>query len=124
MIHDLLKEKFGDKKFKIAVQKKHLVYNTDEIPNQYIENKENDKVVIGMNQIDLWSGGHQTNRGLKYVNFSFDNVKCKFLSIICAKTNVSNTNTKKFKILSMGFEKKNLCYPKEMCNVIKSHLKN
>jgi len=31
---------------------------TDEIPDWYIHNTLNDKILIGMNQVSLWGGGH------------------------------------------------------------------
>src|SRR3989344_830896 len=40
---------------------------TSEIPDWYILEKTTNKVIIGMNQLALVGGGHQTNRGDKYL---------------------------------------------------------
>jgi hypothetical protein len=40
---------------------------TTEIPDWYILEKSTGKVIIGMNQLDLWSGGQQINRGFRAV---------------------------------------------------------
>ena len=52
--------------FEIEFEKKIGIY-THEIPDWYILQKSTGKIIIGMNQIDLWSGGQQTNRGSKYI---------------------------------------------------------
>jgi hypothetical protein len=64
-------------KYDIKFETKHERIATNEIPDWYIENKQNDKVLIGMNQVDLWNGGQQLNRGFKYlINNSIDNSHC------------------------------------------------
>jgi hypothetical protein len=52
-------------KFEVCFEKKCSIHDTTEIPDWYILDKINSKVLIGMNQLDLWSGGAQTNRGVK-----------------------------------------------------------
>ena len=63
--------------FEIKFETKCLNFITDEIPDWYIskkvapnsdttQNTENKpKILIGMNQLDLWSGGHQTKSWFK-----------------------------------------------------------
>ncbi len=55
-------------KFEIFFEKKCEIYLTTEIPDWYIIEKEINKIIIGMNQLDLWNGGHQLNRGYKYLH--------------------------------------------------------
>jgi hypothetical protein len=54
-------------KYEIAFEKVRDSCHTTEIPDLYILEKETRRVIIGMNQIDLWSGGQQINRGSKYL---------------------------------------------------------
>jgi len=54
-------------KFEIFFEKKCENFLTTEIPDWYIFEKETNKIIIGMNQLDLWNGGHQLNRGYKYL---------------------------------------------------------
>ena len=53
--------------FEVCFEKNCSIHRTSEIPDWYIINKINNKDLIGMNQLDLWSGGAQTNRGSKYI---------------------------------------------------------
>ena len=48
-------------------EKKCINLATDEIPDFYILNTKLNKAIIGMNQISLIGGGHQTNRASKYI---------------------------------------------------------
>ena len=54
-------------KFQIKFEKKCNLYLTHEIPDWYILEMNTNKLIIGMNQLDIWSGGHQINRGFKYI---------------------------------------------------------
>jgi hypothetical protein len=43
------------------------------------------RVIIGMNQIDLWSGGQQINRGSKYLVNNKHNTEKSKLCVISKK---------------------------------------
>lgn len=68
--------------FIINFEKKHINFPTDEIPDWYIYNKKKDIIMIGMNQLDLWSGDQQINRGFKYINIKNDE-KSKIVCVVC-----------------------------------------
>jgi hypothetical protein len=53
--------------YEVEFEKKCDDLETSEKPDWYIKNKINGKIIIGMNQLDLWSGGHQSNRASKYL---------------------------------------------------------
>ena len=55
-------------RFEICFEKKCEGHITTEIPDWYILEKSTNKIIIGMNQLDLWGGGQQLNRGSKYIN--------------------------------------------------------
>ena len=91
--------------------------NSLEIPDWYIIKDK--KILIGYNQMDLCGGGHQSNRGKKYVlNDSFENENRKILSVICNYTQIKSVNSLKFKIFRKGFYKKKLCYTTNLLNII------
>ena len=46
--------KLNKKTYVICFEKKCEDIETSEIPDWYIKNKKNNKVIIGMNQLDLW----------------------------------------------------------------------
>lgn len=122
-------------KFNNIIKNKIISFNLD--PNQYkvsfekdlekfgerpdwiIEDILNDKKIVGMNQIDLWSGGQQSNRGDKYIASSINTENTKLLAIVCNNPNITTTKTKKFKLFKNGFETNTLCYINNLHNIIK-----
>ena len=46
--------KINKKTYEICFEKKCEDIETSEIPDWYIKNKKNNKIIIGMNQLDLW----------------------------------------------------------------------
>lgn len=105
-----------------ALKKKHTSYITSEIPDWYILHKETNKILIGMNQLDLWRGGHQLNRGFKYlIDNPANSDNCKILCVVCNETRIKNNNNKAFKLFEVGFRNNTLCYLKNLENIIKSH---
>ena len=59
--------KLDDNRFDIYFEKKCELILTSEIPDWYILEKSTNKIIIGMNQLDLIGGGQQLNRGYKYL---------------------------------------------------------
>jgi len=105
--------------FEIEFEKKIGNY-THEIPDWYIREKSSGKVIIGMNQIDLWSGGQQTNRGSKYIlNDDFHkNETVKIISVISKFVELDSYNNKVFKIFEKGLKLDRLCYVYKLGNII------
>ena len=96
---------------KIIFEKKHPDYDMDEIPDWYVYHETKKIIIIGVNQIDLWSGGSQLNRGYKYIfNEKLNSDKSKLLCVVCNDVDVTSKKTKLFKLLSHGFEHNRLCY--------------
>lgn len=101
--------------YDLSFEKNHPFIETDEIPDWYIYNKENKKSIIGMNQLDLWSGGHQTNRAGKYIlNNKEADKSLKFVCVVCKKIKIKKENNKVFNIFKVGFEKNILFYPNHL----------
>ena len=64
-----------------------------------------------MNQLDLWNGGQQINRGYKYIlNNNYDNINNKLLCIVCNKIILKSKNNKIYKLFEIGFKNNTLCY--------------
>ena len=99
------------KRFIISFKKKCDYFITDEIPDLYIYDLYNNKIIIGMNQLDLWNGGQQINRGYKYIlNNNYDNINNKLLCIVCNKIILKSKNNKIYKLFEIGFKNNTLCY--------------
>ncbi len=96
-------------------------FETDEIPDWYILNNKNKKIIIGMNQLDLWSGGHQLNRGYKYINSDFGK-NVKLISVVANYAQLKGYNNKVYKIFDIGYRKNSLCYLKELESVISNFI--
>lgn len=125
IIKEKIKEfKLDSNKYDVKFEENCPKVNTSEIPDWYILEKSTNKVIIGMNQVDLWSGGAQINRGFKYlINNKINNENTKLLCVVCNKKKITNENNKVFKIFKSGFEKDTLCYLKNLENIIKSFFK-
>jgi len=92
---------------------------TDEKPDWYILEKSTGKVIIGMNQLDLWNGGQQLNRGYKYlVDNKINTDKSKLLCVVCNKIIFGSEKTKSYRLFQIGFMNDTLCYIKNITNII------
>lgn len=107
--YHILSIPLSSKYFEIEFEKKHNKYYTDEIPDWTIYEPKTKKLIIGMNQLDFWSGGQQKNRGNKYIYHETNDKNIKLVSVICNKIYLTNRNST-FELISYGFEKENLCY--------------
>ena len=97
-------------RFDIAFEEKHKKHIIDEIPDWYIYDKHDDKILIGMNQLSLWGGGAQSNRGGKYLNEKNNTEKFKLLCVVCNKTKIKKSSNRTYKIFDIGFKNNTLCY--------------
>lgn len=98
-------------RFDIVFEKKCEIYITDEIPDWYIIEKTTSKIIIGMNQLDLWGGGQQINRGFKYLIDNKHNTdKSKFLCVVCNKIQFNTNKSKCYKLFEIGYLNDTLCY--------------
>ena len=109
-------------RFIIKFETKIPIINTiTEIPDWYIYDLHNNKYLIGMNQLDLWSGGHQLNRGFKYINYNntLNNlIQHKIVCIICNDIQLQNNNNKIYHLFSQGFHNNSICYLNNLHNII------
>jgi predicted RNA methylase len=106
-------------RFEICFEKKCGLHLTTEIPDWYILEKATNKIIIGMNQLDLWSGGQQLNRGSKYIeNNKHNNENSKLLCVICNEIELKSTKNKTYKIFETGFKNNTLCYLNNLQNII------
>lgn len=104
--------------FDICFEKMSEIVKTDEIPDWYIYNKNTSKILIGMNQLDLWNGGHQLNRGFKYLINNKTNNVIKILCVVCNEITFKNNKTKAFKLFETGFKNNTLTYINNLRNII------
>ena len=88
--------------FEICFEKQCELSITSEIPDWYILEKLTGKVIIGMNQLDLWGGGQQINRGSKYlINNKNNTEKSKLLCVVCNKINFISNKNKAYKLFEI-----------------------
>ena len=109
-------------RFEICFEKKSEQHFTTEIPDWYIQEKSTNKIIIGMNQLDLTSGGHQINRGYKYlIDNKHNNENSKLLCVICNEIEFKSNKNKAYKLFKNGFENNTLCYLNNLKNIITSY---
>lgn len=94
---------------------------TKERPDWLIRDNSSGKTIIGMNQVDLWSGGHQLNRGFKYLEFRESNTK--LVCVISKLIKFKSDKTKAYKLFQLGYSKNNLCYLNNLKNIIINYFK-
>ena len=106
-------------RFEIHFEKKCQLHFTSEIPDWYIFEKSTNKIIIGMNQLDLWGGGQQLNRGSKYLlNNEHNNIKSKLLCVVCNEIQFKSQKNKAYKLFETGFHNNTLCYLNNLKNII------
>lgn len=105
--------------FEVCFETKCDIYKTSEIPDWYILEKETNKVIIGMNQLDLWGGGQQINRGSKYIIDNKNNTeKAKLVCVVCNKIQFNGNKSKPYKLFEHGYKYNTLCYIKNLRCII------
>ena len=107
-------------RFEICFENKCEGHFTTEIPDWYILEKSTNKILIGMNQLDLWGGGQQLNRGSKYIENN-NNENSKLLCVVCNVIQFKSKKNKAYKLFESGFENNTLCYLNNLQNIITSY---
>ncbi len=114
--------KFDSNRFEIEFEKKCETCITSEKPDFYVLEKKTNKVIIGMNQLDLWGGGQQINRGYKYIIDNIHNKEnSKLLCVICNEYKFKTDKNKAFKLFETGFLNDTLCYLSDIERIIKDY---
>ncbi len=118
----ITKLQLDTERFEICFEKICEHHFTSEIPDWYILEKSTNKIIIGMNQLDLTSGGHQINRGYKYlIDNKHNNENSKLLCVICNEIEFKSNKNKAYKLFETGFKNDTLCYLKNLPNIINSY---
>ena len=108
--------------FDVCFEKVCEGHVTTEIPDWYILQKSTNKIIIGMNQLDLWGGGQQSNRGSKYiVENVHNNEHSKLLCVVCNEIQFTSKKNKTYKLFEIGFRDNTLCYLMNLSNIITSY---
>jgi hypothetical protein len=115
----ITKLKLDVDRFEICFEKKCDGHFTSETPDWYILEKLTNKIIIGMNQLDLWGGGQQLNRGSKYIeNNKHNNENSKLLCVICNEIQFKSDKNKAYKLFEIGYKNNTLCYVNNLQNII------
>jgi hypothetical protein len=127
-VERLLKDKFADNEvYDVVCEKYPPIENClHEIPDWYVFDKRTSKYIVGYNQIDLWSGGEQSNRGFKYVvdDKLHNDVIITVVSVICSKPRKLTDKSKIYHMFKVGIEKDRICFCKNLCSLIEKKLKH
>ena len=94
------------------------IKNINEIPDWYIYDHISKKYLIGMNQLDLWNGGHQLNRGFKYIQYNNNALNHKILCVVCNEISLKTTNNKIYTLFNKGFNDNSICYLNNLKHLI------
>jgi hypothetical protein len=91
---------------------------TSEKPDWYILDKITSRSIIGMNQMDLWNGGQQLNRGSKYIMETINTENNKLLCVVCYEKQFITSKTKAFRLFVRGFSDETMCYLTNLPSII------
>ena len=117
----ITKLSLNTERFEICFEKNSEGHVSSEIPDWYILEISTNKIIIGMNQLDLWNGGQQLNRGSKYINTNkHNNENSKLLCVVCNEIQFKKKN-KAYKLFETGFKNNTLCYLNNLQNIITSY---
>jgi hypothetical protein len=106
---------------------KHMPIILPEKPDWFIT--DSNKYLVGYNQLDLWSGGHQSNRGSKYImddlihnKYKVNNIK--IVSVVCSYIKIDNNKNKKYELFNKGISENRLLYPNHLIDCINNYFIN
>ena len=107
--------------YEVAFEKNCAAAPTSEIPDWYITDKIHNRTLIGMNQLDLWGGGHQMNRAGKYImKDPFETQpNVKLICVVCNFIVLKSEKNKAFHIFEKGYEKNTICYLNNLERIVK-----
>jgi hypothetical protein len=109
-------------RFEIKFESNHPLFSTTEKPDWYVYDKQTNKIIIGMNQLDLWNGGQQLNRGNKYlIDNKANNNNSKLVCVVCNPITIKNNKNKIYNLFDIGFNNNTLCYIKGLSQIIKEY---
>lgn len=102
--------KLDPERFTVVYNTMHVKHVTTETPNWYIYEKATEKILIGMNQMDIWTGGFQHGRGIQYIKKIKPSETVKYVCVICTKKEFKSKNNKTFDLFETGFLNGTLTY--------------
>jgi hypothetical protein len=109
-------------RFEVSFEKECKECITAEKPDWYILEIKTKKVIIGMNQLSLWGGGAQSNRGDKYlIDNKYNTDNSKLLCVVCNEIQFYDKKNKTYKLFEKGFSNNTLCYIKNLENIITTY---
>lgn len=115
------KLELDEDRFEIRFESKCEGHFTTEIPDWFIQEKSTNKIIIGMNQLGLWGGGAQSNRGSKYLeNNKHNSENSKLLCVVANELQFTSKANKEYNLFVIGFQNNTLCYLNNLRNIITS----
>jgi len=107
--------------YEVAFEKNCDTTPTSEIPDWYIKHKIQNKTLIGMNQLDLWGGGHQMNRAAKYIlkDPFEDHTNVKLICVVCNFIVLKSEKNKAFQIFEKGYNRNTICYLNNLEKIVR-----
>lgn len=119
--NEIMSLSLDQERYDIVFEKKCPQCVTDEKPDWYILDKSTNKILIGMNQLDLWGGGQQLNRGFKYIkNNPINTDNQKLVCVVCKHIKFTG-RSKACELFEIGFQNDTLCYTNNLKNIINSY---
>lgn len=111
---------------KVSITFETPYHGVNEIPDWTITFKDSNKRIIGYNQLDLWSGGAQINRGAKYIldDHFHSRIRSHNIFIVCIvlRKYKAKSENKTTQIIRKGLEEQRLFWPKGFVHYLQKFL--
>lgn len=114
-----------EKKYEVCFEQQCKTYPFSEKPDWFIRDISTNRLLIGMNQVALWGGGHQVNRASKYILESkLDNKEIKLLCVVCNPVTVRKKKSNLYLLFKHGFGNNTLCYINNLKSIITDYFQH
>lgn len=94
-------------------------HETPARPDWSLTHTPTGRKINGLNQVDLWNGGHQNDRAKLYLKQTPSDTY-KLILVIANKTTVTDVKNKKGATFAKGFEEDTLCYLGDLERIVRA----
>ena len=104
--------------FEIEHDSEYIPLTNLEKQSWFIRNRLTNKVLIGVNHMNLWKDRNSVNLFEKYMNFKSESENVEIVCIVASSIFHTSERSKTFKLFKTGFDSNRLCYINGLKKVI------
>ena len=124
LVAEKVRECLGDAPHLTVTTEEKLPF-LNEIPDWCVWDAHSGRRLVGYNQLDLWEGGQQTNRGSKYVvNDALHNQlpeQVSVLSVVAHHVRLQSTKNKVYTLFQKGVATQRIAYANHLPSMVRAY---